>query len=149
MEDAQAADFLIVTLFASHIVGADRHDLHLVKPFYEFLAVLEPGLVELTVRKERAGTLLVISIQPAGVQHENVVLLDRGALLLCGSKKILEGYAFAAVEMLLAPVPGGVDQDAAAHYTMISDGLNRAFLQSPDCGLGVKAIVELVAIPGM
>ena len=67
VEDAQAADFLIVALFASHIVGADRDYLHIVKPFYEFLAVLQSRLVELTFGKERAGTLLVISIEPTGV----------------------------------------------------------------------------------
>ena len=97
MEDAQAADFLIVALFASHIVGADRDYLHFVKPFYEFLAVLEPRLVELTVGKKRVDPLLVLSIEPAGVQHEDVVLLDRTALLLCSSEKVLEGYAFTAI----------------------------------------------------
>src|SRR5215469_476951 len=149
MVDAQAADFSIVALFASHIVSADRNDLHFVKPFYEFLAVLESRLIELTVGKERAGTLLVISIEPTCVQDKDVMLLDRGALLLRGTKKILAGYAFAAVEMLLAPVTGGIDQDTAAHHTVITDRLNRALLQSADCGLGVKAIVELVAVPGM
>src|SRR6516225_7462939 len=113
MEDAQAADFFIVALFASHIVGADRNDLHFVKPFYEFLAVLKSGFVELTVGKERAGTLLVVSIEPTGVQHEDVMPLDRGALLLRGTQQVLEGYAFTAVEMVLAPVTGSVDQDAA------------------------------------
>ena len=149
MEDAQAADFLIVALFASHIVGANRDYLHLVKPLYKFLAVLESRLIELTVGKERAGTLLVISIEPTGVQDEDVMPLDRGALLLRGTQQVLEGYAFTAVEMVLAPLTGSVDQDAAAHHTMISDRLNRALLQSADCGLGVKAIVELVPVPGM
>ena len=67
VEDAQAADFLVVALFASDVVGADRDYLHVVKPFYEFLAVLESRLVELTLGKERAGTLLVISIEPTGM----------------------------------------------------------------------------------
>src|SRR5215472_5414791 len=149
MEHTQAPDFPVVTLFASHIVGADRDYLHIVKPLYEFLTVLESRLVELTVGKERAGALLVVAIEPAGVQHQDVMLFDSGALLLCCAQKIFEGDAFAPVEMFLATVAGGVDQDAAAHHAMISDGLNRALLQSTDCGLGIKAIVELVAVPGV
>src|SRR5215467_9171257 len=65
MEHTQAPDFPVVTLFASHIVGADRDYLHIVKPLYEFLTVLESRLVELTVGKERAGALLVVAIEPA------------------------------------------------------------------------------------
>ena len=52
------------------------------------------------------------------------MLLDCHSLFLCGSEQIVECYSFATVEMLLAFVPGGVNQNAATDHAMIGNGLD-------------------------
>src|ERR1700691_5713930 len=51
--------------------------------------------------------------------------------------------------MLLAAIARCVDQDAAADYAVLGDRLDRALLQTADGGLGIVAIVQLLAIPGV
>src|SRR5690242_11849001 len=150
MQNAKAADLLINPLFAADRVGADRRNLHFVEPLHEFFTVFEARLVIRCFGLEKGlRSLLVVTIQPSGMKHQNIVLLDRGPLLLGRAEEIVERDALAALEMLLALVAGGVDEDAAANHPVVGNWLNRAFLQSADGGFRIVAIVELFTIPGM
>src|SRR5215472_12970414 len=150
MEQAKPADLFVDALLTADRVGADRRDLHIMEPLNEFRAIFKARFIVIRAgREESLRTLFIVAVEPSGVDHQDIVLFDRDSLLPGGGLQIRQADGFAAVEMLLALIPGGVQQNAAADYTMLGNGLNRALLQPSNGGRRIIAVVEMVTIPGV
>ena len=82
---------------------------------------------------------IVEAVQPAGMQDENVVLLDCNALLFRSTQHIVERHTLTAVEVLLPFIPGRVNENAAADHPVVTRLRHDATARLRDTlGLGVE-----------
>src|SRR5438132_9222257 len=125
MEQTKPPDLLVDALFTADSVSADRRNLHVMKPFHKLAAVLESRFIVIGVGREQGlRALFIIAVEPSSVQHQYIVLFYRYPLLFGGVLQIVESHTLAPVEMLLAFIKGGIDQEAAPDHSMLGDGLN-------------------------
>src|SRR5439155_4924438 len=107
---------------------ADRWDLHLVDPLDELLRVREPGLLHLTAGKEAGEPLVVVPLQPAGMDEQYVVLLDRRILLLRCRLEVRDVDRLVRIKVLLALQARDVEEHTPTDHSLVRDRFDRALL---------------------
>ena len=125
-------------------VGREVGDLHVLEPLGELERVGQARLAEVVVE---GVTLVEEVLEVVGAHHEDVVLLDRGALRLRARDEVLVGERLGRVQGLLAAPPRDVEQDAAAGHAPLRDRHDRRLVEPADGGVGVVAVPDLAVVP--
>ena len=115
-----------------------------MEPLHQLRAVLQARLAEVLVE---LVALLEEQLQVVRADEEDVVLLDRHALLLRRGEEVVVVEGATGLDRLDAEVAGHVDEDAAAGDAALRDRLDARLVQAAHRGARVIPVPDLTAVP--